>query len=341
MLQPVDDESQAPAASPARRLLRLVGPVVALALIGAAAGVLWEMVTSMSLDEVIGSLYDIPTWRLVTAFVLTGVGLAALSSYDLVALQVIRHGLPISFRRALAGGLVANVFANALGLALLSGGTARWRIYSMVGAGLSVIGRLTVMSWVTMWSGILLVLGLTLTLEPSAQAPVFGDHVVDRLVGVGLIVALTGFVGWAGVTRRTIRLGGWSVRMPDARSAAAMIVAGAVDLVAAAGTLYVLLPGDVTPDLARYMVTYSVGLVAGILASTPGGIGVFEATIVAGLDIAADRPDVAAALILFRLIYFVVPLILALLLLGAIELRHRRLRRLREKLGLPTDESPL
>ncbi len=127
--------------------------------------------------------------------------------------------------------------------------------------------------------------------------------------------------------------------MPNARSAAGMIAAGAIDLVAAAGTLYVLLPADVAPDIARYVVTYSVGLIAGIAASTPGGIGVFEAAIVTGLDIAADRPDVAAALILFRLIYFIAPLILALVILAAIEIRHRRIRRLRERLGLSGDDA--
>jgi len=337
VLQQLDEKPpEDVASSPLQRTLRYLGPAVALALIAAAAVVLWEMVTSVSLDEVAGSLYAMPIWRIVLAVLCTLVGLAALASYDLVALAVIRHALPISTRRALAGGFVANVFANALGLPLLSGGTARWRIYSMVGAGLSVVGRLTVMSWLTMWSGILLVVGLTLTFEPGGQAPVFGDHLLDRIVGVALMLALVGFVAWAGVVRRTIRLGGWSIRMPNARSAAAMMVAGAVDLVAAAGTLYVLLPADVVPDVARYLVTYSVGLLAGIVASTPGGIGVFEAAIVAGLDIAADRPDVAAALILFRLIYFFGPLVFALALLGFIELRHRR----RTDCDLsPTDET--
>ncbi len=184
VLQPLD-ELPPPVIerTPTQKILRYLGPVIALALIAAAAVVLWEMITSMSLEEVMNAAYAMPPWRIAAAFVLTGIGLAALSSYDVVALTVIRHGLPISTRRAIAGGLVANIFANALGLALLTGGTARWRIYSLVGAGLSVIGRLTVMSWVTMWSGILLVLSLTLMLEPTGQEPVFGAHLTDRLVG--------------------------------------------------------------------------------------------------------------------------------------------------------------
>jgi uncharacterized membrane protein YbhN (UPF0104 family) len=334
VLQPLDEKpTRVVEATPAQRALRYVGPALALALIASACVVLWQMVTSISYADVERSILTMPTWRIVAAFVFTGIGLVALAFYDVLALKAIRTRPPVSFRRAVAGGLVANVFANALGLPLLTGGSARYRIYSMVGAGLSVVGRLTVMSWVTMWSGILLVLGLTLALEPGDQESVFGSHPVDRMVGVALILALVGFVSWSALRRRAVRLGGWTVRLPGALPVTGMILAGALDLVAAAATLYVLLPADVAPDLARYMVTYSVGLLAGMLASTPGGIGVFEAAIVTGLGI-ADRPDVAAALILFRLIYFVAPLSIALSILGWVEMRHRRRLRLRRTLGL-------
>lgn len=337
VLQPVDEEPPRTAeAGPAQKMLRYVGPAVALALIASASVVLWQMVTSIDYADVERSIVHMPTWRIVAAFVFTGVGLIALSFYDLLALKAIRTRPTISSGRAVVGGLVANVFANALGLPLLTGGSARYRIYSMVGAGLSVVGRLTVMSWVTMWSGILLVLGLTLALEPGDQEAVFGSHPTDRIVGVALILSLVGFVAWSAVRRRAVRIGGWSLRLPGALPVTGMILAGALDLVAAAATLYVLLPVDVAPDIARYMVTYSVGLVAGILASTPGGIGVFEAAIVTGLGI-ADRPDVAAALILFRLIYFVAPLGIALALLAFVEIRHRRKMRLRRALGLGDD----
>ncbi|HUG61018.1 MAG TPA: UPF0104 family protein, partial [Methylomirabilota bacterium] len=71
--------------------------------------------------------------------------------------------------------------------------------------------------------------------------------------------------------------------------------------------------------------------------STPGGIGVFEAAIVTGLH-ATDRPDVAAALIIYRIIYFVLPLIAALALVAAIEIRHRRLRAIARRSGAPSPE---
>lgn len=323
MLKPVDDP---PEAGALQRALRWVGPLVAVGLIVAASIVLWQMVTAMSLADVERALADMPTWRIAAAFLATAVGMVALAGYDMLAVRVVRSTVRLSLRRAAVTSLIANIFANALGIPLLSGGSVRYRIYSLGGADLSVVGRIVVMSWVTMWTGIVFVLGIVLVFGPSDQPALFGHHVTDVIVGSLLLCALAAFIVWVGIRRRAIRLGGWAVRLPGPAIAIGMIVAGTVDLLAAAAALWLLLPADAAPELVRYVVTYTVGLLAGIASNTPGGIGVFEAAVVTGLDV-ADRPDVAAALILFRLIYFVVPLVLALVLLGTVELIERRRRR--------------
>ena len=323
MSDPTEDHVSAEA-SPGRFALavRWFGPVIAVVLIAGAVWVLWDMATKMSFADIRNAALALPAHRFVLAFVFTFCGLAALATYDLLALHALNYTSSVSLARAVFGGLIANVFANTLGFPLLSGGGARYRIYSMVGVSFSVVARLIVMSWLTMWSGILFVLGLALTLEPTTQYPVFPHHYIDRLVGLAVLVALSSFIIWLARKRRAIRVSGMVVRMPKAKPAFLMVLAGAFDLLAACGTLYVLLPPDAVPDAARYLVTYSIAFLAGMAANTPGGVGVFEATVVTGLGI-AHRPDVAAALILFRLIYFVVPLIFALALLAFLEGRHR------------------
>lgn len=332
MSDPTDDDISAEA-PPGRltRIMRWVGPLIAVVLIAGAVWVLWDMATKMSVADIRAAVLALPVHRFVLAFVFTLCGLAALATYDLLALHALNYTSSISLTRAVFGGLIANVFANTLGFPLLSGGGARYRIYSMVGVSFSVVARLIVMSWLTMWSGIMFVIGLALTLEPTTQYPVFPNHYIDRLVGLVILVALTSFIVWLAKKRRAIRVSGMVVRMPKAKPAFLMVMAGAVDLLAACGTLYVLLPPDAVPDTARYLVTYSIAFLAGMAANTPGGVGVFEATVVTGLGI-AHRPDVAAALILFRLIYFVVPLIFALMLLAFFEARHRlEIRRARRE----------
>lgn len=339
MLNTVDHTPDPPAAemSPARRALRYLGPTVAIVLIVSACVVLYEMVTTIRLADVELSLERMSPVRIGMAVLATVIGHIALASYDILAVRAIRVTSRISTRRAAVGSLIANIFANSLGLPLLSGGSARYRVYSMVGAGLSVVGRLIAMSWVTMWTGILFVLSLSLIASPPDYSPLLVHRWLDRSLGVVLLLVLAGFVIWVGKKRRAMRIRGWTVRLPGAGVAFGMVIAGAVDLLAAAAALWVLLPPDVAPDLVLYIVTYTVGLVAGIAASTPGGIGVFEAAIVTGLHV-ADRPDVAAALIMFRIIYFAVPLVVALLLLAAVEIRHRRLLSIAHRTGAPISE---
>lgn len=324
-LEPDDDEIVEADLVPSRlkKLMRWVGPVIAVVLIAAAAWVLWDMSSKITLADIHTTIMTLPRWRLYAALALTGCGIVALATYDLLALLALNYRSGVSMTRAVMGGLIANVFANTLGFPLLSGGGARYRIYSMVGVGIGVVGKLIMMSWLTMWSGILFVLASAMVLEPTAQYPVFGHHIVDRGVGLAILVALTAFIVWLARRRRAIGVGGMIIRMPRAKPAFGMILAGSVDLLAAAGTLYVLLPPDAVPDLARYLVTYAIAFLFGMAANTPGGVGVFEATVVTGLGI-AHRSDVAAALILFRLIYFVAPLVLALILLAVVEWRHRR-----------------
>lgn len=326
MREPADETSAEAPRGRLARVLKWVGPAVAVILIAGAVWVLWDMATRMSLADVRAAIVALSAKRFALALALTLTGLGALATYDLLALHALNYTSSVSLTRAVFGGLIANVFANTLGFPLLSGGGARYRVYSMVGVSFSVVARLIVMSWLTMWSGILFVLGLTLALEPTGQFPVFAHHLIDRAVGAAILVVLVGFIAWLARKRRAIRVSGMVVRMPKAKPAFLMVLAGAVDLLAACGTLYVLLPADAVPDVARYLVTYSVAFLAGMAANTPGGVGVFEATVVTGLGI-AHRPDVAAALILFRLIYFVLPLIVALVLLAGIEWRHRLLVR--------------
>lgn len=324
--EPDEDETAASAdIVPGRlkRLMRWVGPAIALLLIASSAYVLWNMARQVTFADIHQAALTLPAWRFLAAFVLTACGIAALATYDLLALLALNYRSGVSMARAVIGGLIANVFANTLGFPLLSGGGARYRIYSMVGVRIGVVGKLIMMSCLTMWSGILFVLAAAMCLEPTTQYPVFGHHVVDRIAGVAILVAQTLFIIWLARKRRAVGIGGMIIRMPKAKPAFGMILAGSVDLLAAAGTLYVLLPPDAVPDIARYLVTYAIGFLFGLAANTPGGVGVFEATVVTGLGI-AHRSDVAAALILFRLIYFVAPLILALILLAAVEWRHRR-----------------
>ena len=93
-----------------------------------------------------------------------------------------------------------------------------------------------------------------------------------------------------------------------------------IDITMAALTLYVLLPQS-TPDFLTFLALFAAAAMAGVLSHVPGGVGVFEAVIIAAMpaDVALDQ--VAAALLLYRVIYYLVPFALALTVVALNEAR--------------------
>ncbi|ODN68602.1 UPF0104 family protein [Methylobrevis pamukkalensis] len=330
MLQPFDDKTggQQGTVRPPRRRRNwagYLGPVLAIGLIVYAGIVLYGMATRIDPREIGIALENIPAWRILVAVALTVISVVSLAAYDVCAIKVVRTRKPVGTAYAALCGGIANIFANGLGFPILTGGMARYRLYSMIGLDLAAVGRIMALTWVTMWSGLVFVLGLTLLLGDTGEEAVFLNHTADRTIGAVLLLVLTIAVLWTGRRRRAVRLGGWAVRLPTTPVLIAMIAAGGVDLFASAATLYVLLPPDVVPSMAIYMITYVVAILAGNAANTPGGLGVFEAAMVTGLEL-GDRPDVAASLILFRIIYFLLPLAVSIGLFGVMEWRFRRAR---------------
>ena len=112
---------------------------------------------------------------------------------------------------------------------------------------------------------------------------------------------------------------------------------GVIDVCSAAGTLYVLLPKGHGLGFLAFTALYSFAAMLGIASHAPGGLGVFEATMINGVGGSSEQ--LLASLLLFRGIYYVVPFILAMALLGAYE-AVRRWRSLREAMAAsrPGDE---
>jgi uncharacterized membrane protein YbhN (UPF0104 family) len=98
----------------------------------------------------------------------------------------------------------------------------------------------------------------------------------------------------------------------------AQFALGVADLCCASGALYVLLPEGVPLDFVPFVAVYVVACILGVISHAPGGIGVFEATMLHAIP-AASHESVLASLLLFRMIYYFIPFIVALALLGADE----------------------
>jgi phosphatidylglycerol lysyltransferase len=111
------------------------------------------------------------------------------------------------------------------------------------------------------------------------------------------------------------------IRLPSASLALQQLLFSAVDIAGTAAVLWFLLPPGAVAFPA-FLGFFAIAVVLGVLSHVPGGLGVFEAVMLVALRDRVPAEGLAAALVLYRLIYYVLPLSLALALLVAHEARR-------------------
>jgi phosphatidylglycerol lysyltransferase len=281
--------------------------------------VLQRFLSDLSLDHVLQSAANIPGKHLMMALALTVVSFAAIAFYDVVAVETIAPGRIPRIVSASVGAAGCAI-SNALGFSLLTGGMLRYRIYAGEGIALSDIGRIIGTSWLAVWFAFTVMIALGLVLDP-ARTP-FIDQLDPRFglaLGILLILAIGFLIVWLSRGKRTLTVGNISIRLPNSRGALTQIIAGLVDVCAAAGTLYVLMPDTVTTSPAVFTLVFVMATIIGIASHAPGGLGAFEASMIAGLGLGGN-PGAIAALLAFRIIYTLLPFLVAIVGVLAFEI---------------------
>ena len=264
--------------------------------------------------------------QIVTAFGLAALSYLALTGYDGLAL---RHlGARVPYRLTALASFTSYAISFTLGFPLVTGGAVRFWIYGPAGLSAGKIASLTVVAGITFWLGMGLVLGVGFLADADSIADI--NHLAtwaNRAIGVALFCALAAYLVWVTVMRRRGRAVFLHFKMPGPLLTIGQTLLGVIDVAAAAGTLYVLLPKGHAIGYVAFCALYSFAAMLGIASHAPGGLGVFEATMLKGVGGSSDQ--LLASLLLFRAIYYLVPFVLALALLGANE-ATRRWRSLRE-----------
>lgn len=300
-----------------RRRFAWLGMIASALILCASAYVLWRIGREISVEKLTTAFYSTERWLLASAALLTGVSYLLLTGYDALALRQMR--LKIPYRITALASFTSYAVSFNLGFPLVTGGAVRYWIYASRGLSASQVASLTVIAGITFWLGMGAVLSWTLLSEAEAAAFLFNTKIsLVYLAGIAALVIIAGYFGFIGGKRRVARLQGWRLELPGWRLSLAQMTLGIGDICAAAGVLYLLLPVDHGVSYGSFLALYIAAAMLGIAAHTPGGIGVFEATILLALShLPTER--VLGALLLFRLIYYVGPFVVALALLGAYE----------------------
>ena len=246
---------------------------------------------------------------------LKAIGCAVLSFsgialYDALAVRSVAQG-KVPLRVAGLAGSAGYAISGLLGVSYLTGTAVRYRVYSAFGLDLALVAGIIAVSWTGFLSGLALVFGALLTFHPNGLSAVLPiSPTVETAIGITILIVLAAYLTWLASGKRQLKAGGFELALPNAKFGAALAGAGVLDLTGAALTLYVLMPGDMAQNLPYFFTVFFGAVGLGMLSHSPGGLGVFEATIIAGLG-AAGRSDVLAALLLYRLVYTILPFIVA------------------------------
>jgi glycosyltransferase 2 family protein len=317
-----------------RRTLRKVGIAASLLIIAVSLTIFARTLMRIDLNKFRAAIAATGGDQITLAFAFTALSYLALTGYDGLAL---RHlGVKVPYWLTALASFASYAVSFTLGFPLVTGGAIRYWLYSPAGLTAGQIASLTVVAGVTFWLGMGFIVGVGFITASDAVAEINHFHpLANRLIGLGVLGALIAYLVWVGSMRwRDSAIVG-NFRLPGPLVTLGQMALGVTDVCSASAALYFLLPKGSTIGYPTFATLYSFAAMLGIASHSPGGLGVFEASIIQGVG--GDTNALLASLLLFRGIYYVVPFICAMALLGGVE-AIRRWRSIREAMAGASDE---
>jgi glycosyltransferase 2 family protein len=296
-----------------------VGIALSVTIIVIAAVVLYRILRGISFHEVAAALTRTSSRTILLAGFLVACGYLTLTLYDLFALRTIgkRH---VPYRIAALAGFTSYSIGHNVGVTVLTGGAVRYRIYSTWGLTLIDVAKICFVAGLTFWLGNATVLGLGIAIAPAAASTI--DQLppwLNRIAAGITLLTLAAYVAWVWHKPRVIGRDDWEVTLPGGPLTLVQILIGILDLGCCTLAMYVLLPDEPHIAFVTVAVIFVTATLLGFASAAPGGLGVFDAAMFVALW-QYDRENLLAGLLLFRLLYYVVPFAFALTILGIREL---------------------
>lgn len=303
-------------------LRRLAGPLLSVAMLCLALWALHLLAREVNYHQVRRYVQSLSHGRLLLAVLLTTLGYAVMTLYDRFALVSI--GRRLSWRRVTLISFISYAFSNAVGMSLLVSGSIRYRFYIQNGLSTGEVARVVLYCTVSFWLGLLALTGVTLLCIPLPVGLPLAEF--SRPLGVLLtLLPLAWLAG--GLIRRPLRVWRWRVSMPSVTTGLRQILVGALDWGLAAAVLYVLMPNELNNGFGHFLAIFVIAQMIGLISHVPGGLGVFEAVMLAGFGATGNETlaaPILGALAVYRVIYYLLPLCSATVLVLQREARGLR-----------------
>lgn len=298
---------------------RRIGLAFSVVIIAVALVVLYHILRTIDPDELLAAIEATDRRTLMLAGCFVAAGYLTLTFYDLFALRAIGRS-DVPYRIAALAGFTSYAIGHNVGASVFSGGAVRYRIYSAWGMSVVEVTKLCFIAGLTFWLGNATVLGLGVLYAPQAARAI--DQLplgVNRAFAVVILAMLAAYVAWVWAKPRVIGRKDWQLQLPGGPMTLIQIAIGIVDLASCAAAMYMLVPDAPNLGFVTVAVIFVAATLLGFASHAPGGLGVFDAAMMVALW-QFDKENLLAGLLLFRLLYYIIPFAISVVILGLREM---------------------
>lgn len=293
-------------------------PWITLAISATIVFMLLRALRQYDFADVLRALVSVDRSRLFLAIACVAGSYFSLTLFDTLAVRYVRRPLP--YRRTLVASFTALSIGHNVGLAALSSGAIRYRFYSRWGLSAADIAKVILFCALTVALGLITLAGLAWTMRPKIAADLTGLPLpAVYAIGVTCLALSAGWLALAGAARKPIRIRRWSLAMPPLRLAAAQVAVGTMNFAFVAAALHQCILTVAEASFVEVAAVYVIGNTAAIASHVPGGLGVIEGVVMYLLP----QANLLSAVILFRAVYYLLPLPLGGLCLLVAEIYFR------------------
>lgn len=296
-----------------------VGIAASIIVIAVAVIVLVRTLASVNWALVLQAVQEKSYERIALAALCVAGAFFTLTFYDLFALRAIgkKH---VPYRIAALASFTSYTIGHNIGATVFTGGAIRFRIYSEWGLTPIDVAKICFLSGLTFWLGNATVLGIGMALHPEAAGAM--DQLpttVNQIIAFTLLGGIAAYLLWLAQGTRQLGRNGWKIVLPSAKLTLLQIAIGVVDLGFCALAMYILMPDTPYIDFLSLSVVFIMATLLGFASHAPGSLAVFDSAMLIALPRFAPE-HVVASILIFRMLYFVVPFAISLTVMGSREI---------------------
>ena len=301
-----------------KKFFRSIAPLFSILLFAAALWVLDRELAEYHYQDIINHVGEISGYNIALALALTAVSYLVMTGLDALSLRYVRH--QIDYGRIVLVSFISYAFNNNMGFAGIAGSSVRYRLYSAWGLSAVEVAKVIAFCILTSWLGFFSLGGVVFLFEPMSVPGALHLPIASvRPLGMVFLLLVMGYLLGTVSRQKPLKIGKWEFAFPPARLFPAQIAIASLDWALAGSVLYVLLPSTETLSFPVFIAIFLFAQSAGLVSHVPGGIGVFESVVIVLLSSSLPASMVIGPLIVYRVMYYLLPLVVAALLLGVHE----------------------